>query len=382
MNKKTYDIAAYIWPAYTGAEPRTRIFWPDGIGEWQTVKAAKPAFKGSVWPRVPLLGYADEADPSVMERQIDIASAHGVNVFIYDWYWYDRRPFLEQCLNDGFLKAENRDKMKFYLMWANHDATHLWDTRTAHCESAAIWSGKQDFNEFKIIVRRVIEKYFTQANYYTIEGKPVFSIYEIRNMILGLGGIKKAVKALEYFRAETVKAGFPGLHLQGILHHDSVLSYKALGEKGEGGCADVVAALGLDSVTHYQQCVLLRGAKPLDAENGIYDYGDWFEAIKKETARIEREYEVKRKIPYFPHVSLGWDTNIRFPAAYQCPNVVGNTPAKLKKAFEFAKTYADTHINQPPLITVNSWNEWTESSYLLPDDLNGYGYLEAVKDVF
>ena len=35
-----------------------------------------------------------------------------------------------------------------------------------------------------------------------------------------------------------------------------------------------------------------------------------------------------------------------------------------------------------PLITVNSWNEWTEASYLQPDDLYGYGYLEAIKKVF
>ena len=33
-----YDIAAYVWPAYTGDEDRTRIFWEEGIGEWQTVK--------------------------------------------------------------------------------------------------------------------------------------------------------------------------------------------------------------------------------------------------------------------------------------------------------------------------------------------------------
>ena len=32
-----YDIAAYIWPSYTGKEFRARQFWPDGIGEWQTV---------------------------------------------------------------------------------------------------------------------------------------------------------------------------------------------------------------------------------------------------------------------------------------------------------------------------------------------------------
>ncbi|MBQ2249260.1 MAG: glycoside hydrolase family 99-like domain-containing protein [Clostridia bacterium] len=48
-----------------------------------------------------------------------------------------------------------------------------------------------------------------------------------------------------------------------------------------------------------------------------------------------------------------------------------------------AKEYVDTHPNlRAPLITVNSWNEWTETSYLLPDDLYGYGYLEAIKRVF
>ena len=37
---------------------------------------------------------------------------------------------------------------------------------------------------------------------------------------------------------------------------------------------------------------------------------------------------------------------------------------------------------QPKLITVNSWNEWTEGSYLEPDTKWGFGYLEAVKKVF
>ena len=128
---KKYDIAAYIWPAYTGDEPRTRLFWPEGIGEWQTVKNSAPKQNGYFWNRKPLWGYVNEADPYVMSAQIEAATAHGVNVFIYDWYWYDNAPFLENCLDDGFLKAPNCDKMKFYIMWANHDANYLWDIRNS-----------------------------------------------------------------------------------------------------------------------------------------------------------------------------------------------------------------------------------------------------------
>ena len=102
MGKK-YDVAAYIWPSYTGDEPRTRIFWPEGYGEWQTVKNAEKKLPDHDWPRKPLWGYVNEADPYVMEMEIQAAIDHGVNVFIYDWYWYDKRPFLEQCLNNGFL---------------------------------------------------------------------------------------------------------------------------------------------------------------------------------------------------------------------------------------------------------------------------------------
>ena len=57
------------------------------------------------WPRRPLWGYVDEADPRVMEMEIDAAADYGVNVFIYDWYWFDQRPFLNQCLERGYLKA-------------------------------------------------------------------------------------------------------------------------------------------------------------------------------------------------------------------------------------------------------------------------------------
>ena len=73
-----YDVAAYIWPAYTGDEPRTRMFWPEGMGEWQSVKNSRSKYPSDTWPRRPLWGYVNEADPAVMEMQINVAADHGV----------------------------------------------------------------------------------------------------------------------------------------------------------------------------------------------------------------------------------------------------------------------------------------------------------------
>ena len=100
--RPTFDIAAYYWPAYHD-EPRWRQFMPQGEGEWQIIRESKPKFDGHLQPRVPTWGYGDESDPAVMEQKIQAAADHGVNVFIFDWYWYENQPFLEEALNSGFL---------------------------------------------------------------------------------------------------------------------------------------------------------------------------------------------------------------------------------------------------------------------------------------
>ncbi|MCG6190341.1 glycoside hydrolase family 99-like domain-containing protein [Maribellus maritimus] len=84
----------------------------------------------------------------------------------------------------------------------------------------------------------------------------------------------------------------------------------------------------------------------------------------------------------FPCVSIGWDYTPRFPAK-DIHDVVHyhNTPKSFAALLSNAKKYADSHPEQPKIITINAWNEWGEGSYLLPDMLNGYGYLDAVKEV-
>ena len=367
--KQTYDVAAYIWPAYTGDEPRARIFWEEGYGEWQSVHNAPANGTGKpgdyVWNRRPLWGYVNEADPTVMEMEIECARRHGVNVFIYDWYWYDDRPFLEQCLDNGYLKAKNNDLVKFYLMWANHNATNMWNIRLSDTrESDIIWRGDVSFDIFKKLVRRWIEKYFSHPSYYKIDGKPVFMIYDVFTLIKGLGGSDGTRAALDYFREEVKKAGFLGLHLQ--IAYNAFMGFDYDGQYG-GRAGDVYELLGFDSVTHYNMGKQSERNK---------DYDEIIADHKTEYDRMDTTGML-----YFPEVSVGWDNNPRYRNFK--PNIMkNNTPDKIQKALAQAKAYVDTHDLPAPLVVINSWNEWTETSYLQPDNVNGYGYLEAVKAVF
>ncbi|MCL1856972.1 MAG: glycoside hydrolase family 99-like domain-containing protein [Kiritimatiellaeota bacterium] len=370
---RKYDIAAYIWPAYTGDEPRSRMFWPEGIGEWQSVRNAASKFEGHSWPRKPLWGYCNEADPYVMQMQIDAAADHGVNVFIYDWYWYDGRPFLEQCLNNGFLKAKNRKRMQFYLMWANHSANLLWDFRLSHTPLAndtIIWDGAVDRRQFETLGERMVETYFTRPEYYCIDGKPVLCIYDIANLRRGLGGIAGVADAFRWLNAQAVRAGLEGIHFQMINWGTWCSPY--LNETA-GGKETIIArnglrAMGFESQTQYQMCHFANIDRP---------YPDIIPDCLKEYERMSTEFDV----PYFPHVSVGWDNNPRYQTFR--PGIVrDDTPENIEAMLRHAKAYVDAPPGQPPLVTVNSWNEWTETSYLEPDDRYGYGYLEAIRRVF
>ncbi len=366
---KKYDIAAYVWPAYTGDEKRARQFWEQGIGEWQTVK--NPIFKPE-WcfknPQ-PLWGYVNEADKSVMEMQINAAADHGVNVFIYDWYWYDQRPFLEQCLNEGYLKAENNHRVKFYLMWANHNATYLWDRRNSDNElDNVVWNGTVSQSQFDIITDRLIEKYFSHPSYYKINGAPVFMIYDVNNLIFGLGGIDNTVKKLAEFRKKVKAAGFPDLELQLCSWSENAVNLGGIDATRTGSTKDIAKILNFNSVTNYQFVHITDVTR---------DYLEVLEDIKKEWTRMDKDYD----IPYYPHVSIGWDNNLRF-SSFKHDIMKNNTPENFEIALREAKKYLDAHPERTPLVTINSWNEWTEGSYLEPDTVNGYAYLEAIKRVF
>jgi hypothetical protein len=360
-NQQDYDVAAFYWPAYH-YEPRLESIFPEKNGEWEIIYHSRPREAGHQQPKVPLWGYQDEADPKVMDQKIEAAVTHGVNVFIFDWYWYEGKPLLEDCINNGFLKANN-DRMKFYVMWANHNATTYWDAKNPNKDSV-YFKGGVDRATFNIVVDRIINNYFSSPSYYKINGEPVFCIYELNTFIDGLGSTEAAKEALDYFRNKTIAAGFPGLHLQGILWSSLPSALKGVPADQVKTQDHVLKYFGFNSLTNYCWAHL---------QNPDGDYEKWGDASTGMWKDFSRDFT----IPYFPNVTVGWDANPRF--LFKTGYITNSTPDKFLKYVLRAKGYADEHPDQQKLITINAWNEWSEGSYLEPDTLHGLKYLEAIK---
>ena len=358
-----YYVAAYIWPSCHHDERFGDMLWPEGKGEWEVINKGNPRFDGHYQPRRPLWGCEMDNDPAVMEKWIETAVRYGVNVFVFDWYWYDGGPFLESTLNDGFLKAKNNADMQFYLMWANHDVKkNYWNVHKFTNDTTLLWNAVVDEANYKTIVKRVIERYFKQPNYFKIDGCPVFSIFSVDKLMESFGGdATKARQALDYFREEVKKAGFPDLHIQWNQGGGALMS-----PENAKQFSDRVNEMGFNSVAMYN----MGGT-----DEDYIVYGN--NAID-----IRAQMDSLLDIPVFPCVSIGWDDTPRFPTK-GIRDVVHyhNTPESFAALLYRAKQYADSHPEQPKLITINAWNEWVEGSYLLPDMLNGYGYLEAVRKI-
>ena len=362
-----YIVAAYVWPSCHDDSLGRALLWPDGRGEWEIIERGTPMFEGHYQPRQPLWGQLPDDDPQVVERWIQTALKYGVNTFIYDWYWYNdpdgySGPYLESALNDGFLKAPSHDKMHFYIMWANHDVKYnYWNYHKWGDNEERLYNPDVDWDQFKKVVDRVINQYFKLPEYVKIDGCPVLGIFSIENFVRGLGSLDEAAKAMEYFRSEVRKAGFPDLHLQQIQGGGSRMSEERIEYMRKN-----IKALGIDSEALYN----MGGFNPDYLVHGA------------EAVEIREQMDEVFDIPVFPCVSIGWDDTPRFPA--KGPDHVTrfhNTPQSFATFLAKAKEYVEAHPDQPRFMMINAWNEWVEGSYLLPDRLNGFGYLEAVRDV-
>ena len=385
MNETT-DIIAIYFPSWHSND-HYQAWYGQGFSEWELVKSAKPLIAGHHQPKVPSWGYFDESDPTWAAREIDLAADHGVTGFLFDWYWYSGVRVMEEALERGFLQAPNRQRLKFAIMWANHSwgtwpavtgipgMVSLTDTTPGQRTWLPVRHTLEDLDR---VMDYCAEHYFTQPNYWRVDGKPLFVLYDVNIFKELLGGAPAARAGLERMNERVRRHGLPGLYFCANI----------------GCCEDnqyccgydrppAAQAMGFQSVFAYN-IVRTPHFPSIPNDLPVVPYAD----VIASHQHCWREIE-KWGVPHHPVVTTGcdvtprWHRGVSLPMDFRTlhyePIIVGNTPAEFGRLCELALRHVQDNGSQPKAIFLNAWNEWTEGMYLLPEAKYGNQYLEALR---
>lgn len=369
-NSRELTVATYVFPHFNRSQLNDTIYG-NGWTEHRLREAAQPWFDGHRQPRQPLLGELDESAPSVMERYVELAADHGIDVFIFDWYWYGKGPALHESLESGFLHARNRDRLKFAVMWTPHDWPIWTPTRsvTGSLMRELAVSGVEAPDDVNQSLAYLISRYLHQPNYWRIDGQPVVVIWELRKLEAAWGA-ENVARELERLREFARSLGHPGIHF----HASSCGS--------PGRIADFEAA-GYDSYGHYNSNLGVVDRVASGASTATL-------AACAEVAEehLWPEEAAQSDLPYVTNVGVGWDLTPRNlrpdiwpppPGWPGLPVVIEADPGPFSDYVIRARRFIDGDPANARVLTIGCWNEWTEGHYLLPDTTHGFGMLEALK---
>jgi len=319
--KTAYDLAALYFPGWCRVQA------------WEKVWNRCPE-------RKPVLGWYDEANPEVVDWQIKWLVEHGIRTLYVDWYWCKGSMSLDHWVK-AFYRAKYRRHMKWAMMWANHTA-----------------KGSHSVEDQRAVTKFWIENYFNTPEYLQIDGKPVVWYWQADNMNrdLGPGGCRKL---LDLSRRMAVEAGFRGIHFIAM-------------KWPEADCSPDVSKryrdMGFDMTGIYH--FMSHGGRctsnvrfPFSAAADANPENWW----KQHEANV---------MPFIPNLSTGWDDR---PWNDHC-EICGKNAADFRRICVEAKKFADkTGVKR---LCLSPLNEWGEGSYAEPNAEHGFGFYEAVRDVF
>jgi hypothetical protein len=363
--RSEFTVASIYFPGYHATPYHDSVFgW--GWSEWDLVRRCQPRFAGHRQPIEPLWGYYDESDPSWAAQEIDAAADHGIDAWIVDWYWYCGLRLYDEALDHGFLRAPNRSRMKFGLMWANHTWLNNFPAPRSG-PSPLLLPIRHSPEDLDRVIDFCTEHYFSQPNYWRIHGKPWFSFFLLSSLIEQFAGESGVGAALERMRKRAQQNGQDDLYL---------------------GCfttsvaeARTCKSVGFDHVATYNFIV-----------SDQYRTGDPFDHYDDLMAtHAQRWLDFKaQSLPYWPVVTHGWDVSPRNhphepwpPVRWGWPRgqiIQDNTPEKFGQLCQAARRYLTSVTGSPKVMVLNAWNEWTEGSVLAPTRDQGYAVLDALKN--
>jgi hypothetical protein len=359
LPKTRYEVVCYNYPCWHPC-PWFQERFGQGWTQFQALRDSKPLYPGHLFPKYPLWGEYNEADPKWAAKEIDTAAAFGIDVWMHCWYWQEGVQRCHLQLHDGFLKAPNREKLKFGIMWANHDYWNAWTSPTALGGKPAIMSRQKHTEEDTMrMLEACIERYFRQPNYWRIDGAVVFGIYSVENFLRDIP-LPRLKTLFDRMRERVVKAGLGGLHLQASAFNPASVQY--------------FKELGIQSATLYGAFGSTLGKIPA---GGRAPYG----RAAVQAVTNWRQLKQKCPVPFFPTCQVGWDDTPR--RGNNSRILTQRSPDQYERFLRAAKHFLhEPGAPQKKMVFLSAWNEWTEDHVLLPDTVYGYSYLEAVRRAF
>ncbi len=293
--------------------------------------------------RKPVLGYYREGDPEVADWHIKWALEHGIGFFIYDWYWTQGKRQLEHALHDGFFNSKYSNRIRFCLLWANHNPDKT--------------SSEEDCLN---VTRYWIDNYFNRPNYLKISGRNVIVIFSPDRLTLDMGSESVRV-AFEKMRKMCEDAGVGGLYLVACTYPGKERVERLVRE-------------GYDALTGYNYpSAGSKGQRIAPYEWMVEGYKDFWNDIAEAS-----------RIPYIPVCEAGWDA--RPWHGYNSLVRTGKTPELWKRMLVNAKAFVDDPRHKQDgdkkLVFLEAWNEFGEGDYIEPHAEYGFDYLEALRQVF
>lgn len=362
--------------------PENNQWWGPGFTEWTNVAKAKPLFKGHVQPKIPAdLGFYDLRLPEVREQQAALAREAGVEGFCYYHYWFGGKQLLERPFNE--VLASGKPDFPFCLCWANHSWSNKTWSRKSNMQSNSklieqTYPGyEDDYNHFMSVLPA-----FRDKRYITIDGKPVFFLYNPWEHTR----VREWIKTWRKLASEN---GLPGLHLVSMC--DATLTFKINPDgtksrvlpnvENSKDLFQTVLNMGFDAVN----CVGMRRGELL-SEGRLLNLGKTI--LRKAGLPVGMYFNYSKTVKGFfppetkwenvyPTIIPQWD---RSPRAATLDGIYTHaTPKAFKEHINDALRYIKEKSPEHKILILKSWNEWGEGNYVEPDLEFGHGWLDAIR---
>ncbi len=293
--------------------------------------------------RMPALGFYNQEISEVADWETKWAAEHGVDFFIYCWYRTGQngpvKTRFAEAIHDALYRSLYQKEIKFTIMWEN--------------QSKGV-AGVSDENDLlKNLFPYWMKNYFKKDNYLKIDNKPVLFIYRPEFLINDLGSVEKVRQAFGKIRAASKKEGFDGLVILG--------EYRG----SDPERLQLMKDLGLDYTFSY--CWPISNSP---APN---------EAIGRQLNYVETIQNIGI-IPQIVTASQAWSGWRDEGSIWKLPPDQFEILLRRMKNFIENKIPADQLGHK--MLILDNWNEWGEGHYLLPYTEYGFGYLDAIANVF